>query len=121
MVWESEYPVWERCYPRGKSILDIGADPESISFFKAHGSETVHAIGDEYGSHVDAWKMDIDGGEWGGVIETHNFIPKLTLIHDWKTGVRIYRLDKGKQIRRPLWKRFRLWLAIRRRLRIGPA
>lgn len=120
MVWEHEYPIWEKHYPRGRHVLDVGAEEESIQFFKTHGAEKVYAIGDEVGSHVDAIKIDIDGAEWGMVVETHGYKPELELLYVHPRGrdVRIYRLRRGRRLQSDTaWKRFRLWLNLRGRIR----
>lgn len=96
-MWEDEYPVWERCYPTpaGGTVLDVGADPESVRWFLEHGVRRVIPIGELYGSHLDAVKIDIEGAERGLVVETHFRQPRLVLLHRWPNGAAIWRLDGG--------------------------
>lgn len=104
LVWEKEYPIWEKYYPRNSPVVDIGADPESIKFFENRGQKVI-PIGDEVGSHIGqgAIKIDIDGGEWGLVIETHEYKPKLKFLYDMGGGTRIYRLEKGRRLHNSLF------------------
>lgn len=127
-MWKHEYPLWEKYYPKGKVILDVGAEKESIAFFQSKGSYVI-PIGPDVPllsgwydpqlnvrQKVDGIKIDIDGAEWGMVIETHAYKPRLRKLYQFpKTGTAIYRLEKGPRAGISFYKRFRIWLALRRR------
>lgn len=89
----NEIEIWRKYYPKGQNILDIGADRDSVRFFYENGAKTVFAIGDQYGIHVDAIKLDVEGIEKGMIIETHYKNPKLVLLHEFENGVKLWRLD----------------------------
>lgn len=117
-MWEHEYEIWGKFYPQGRRVLDIGADPESVKFFQDRGQEVI-PVGDAFGSHVDGIKIDIDGDEWGTVVETHVYKPRLTLLYEHPDkATRIYRLDRGPKISPySKMKRLRIWIGRMRRRR----
>ena len=121
-MWEAEYSIWARFYPEGKNILDVGCEMESYSFFSLRGSK-VYPIGDAFGSHVDGIKIDIDGGEWGMIVETHGGDPKLVKLHDFENGAKLYRLEKknnypmNKTRYSSVWRMLRVKIGLRTRLR----
>ena len=91
----TELDIWEKFYPKGRQVVDIGATRESVEFFKKHGAKTIYTIGDFYGNHVSngCIKIDIEGSERGMIIETHYANPKLVLLHEYENGVKLWRLD----------------------------
>lgn len=94
---KDELEIWEKYYPKGKGkyIVDIGSDKESMKFFYGHGAKKVYCIGDYFNSHVSdgGIKIDIEGAERGMIIETHYKNPKLVLLHEFENGVKLWRLD----------------------------
>lgn len=97
-MWEHEYQLWEKYYPQGKTILDVGADPESVEFFKKRG-QTAIPIGDAYGQHLDGIKIDVDGSELGMVLETHYPVKWKLLYRFPGTQTRIWRLERRTTLR----------------------
>ena len=93
--YAQELGIWEKYYPKGDYIVDIGATKESVDFFREHGAKRVYKIGDFYGFHVSngGIKIDIEGSERGMIIETHYANPKLVLLHEYENGVKLWRLD----------------------------
>lgn len=98
-MWEDEYPIWEQFYPTEGIVLDVGADIESVQWFKQHGARVI-PIGDEFGTHIDAIKIDVEGAERGMIIETHFPKPRLELLHTWPNKVQLWRLTGGKGLYR---------------------
>lgn len=111
----TELSMWHKHYPHGKTVLDLGAGyGETAQFFLNHGAERVICIesdpraveglranfGGRVGveivqAHVDAVKVDIEGSEWGLVVETHGAFPRLTRLQNFGSRVGLNRLDKS--------------------------
>lgn len=95
--YDSEREIWEKYYPKGKGkyILDVGSDDQSLNFFYMHGAKKVYPIGKYFGSEISQGciKIDIEGIERGMIIETHYANPKLVLLHDFGNGIKIWKLD----------------------------
>lgn len=95
--FDSEHPVWEKCYPTKGVVLSVGAHcQDCIDWFLQHGATKVIPIDDTMGSHVDSIVIDIEGTEEGLVFEWHpREPPRLELLHEWTSqGPRIYRVSK---------------------------
>jgi hypothetical protein len=111
MVWEHEREIWEKYYPKGSPILDIGADPESVRFFQNRGQQVI-PIGDSFGSHIGAIKIDIDGSELGMVLETHGPMKWKHLYTFPGTQTCIWRLERSgwhqRRIRLAHWLKLKI-------------
>lgn len=144
----AELEMWHADYlPAGKTILDVGAGcGETAYFYLKHGAEriigieadpkAVEAFRQNFPEAVivpssaklvlveavlDHIKIDIEGGEKGLVIETHQFNPKLKLHRAFGSNVNLWRLQParipplGFAIARSWAKRLIVWQGRKRR------
>jgi hypothetical protein len=102
--YDSEKEIWEKYYPRGNTILDVGSFNDSPFWFLEHGAKRVIAIDQRWfnfedervnfiKAKIDGIKIDIEGAEKNMIIETHYQDPKLELVHDFNNGVKLWRLS----------------------------
>ena len=115
---QKELEMWHKFYPKGPGIkLDLGAGcGETANFFLLHGAEKVISIEGEpralalleknFGNDkrviiipamVKGIKIDIEGSEWGTVIETHNAYPRLHRLTAFGDRCALHRLDPSER------------------------
>lgn len=125
----NEQALWQKFYGTGKVVLDVGAgEGETAELYLSQGAEQVICIEADPAkiellkrnfpgpnviaiqAKLDHGKIDIDGGELGWLIETHDFPMRLKVL--WRDReTRLCRLEYNPWNIRYRLRRLKWWAA----------